>query len=101
MNRSNEVSHLAGSFDRFAQGTAARLAVEDVCDEEILRGVHYEGALFHVAADAEERQVTYPALGDKFLLLKHVPLFPSAPLLKKKKKKRNASFRSSSHLRSA
>ena len=72
------VSHLAGSFDGFAQGPAARLAVEDVCDKEILRGVHYEGALFHVATDTEERQVTYPALGDEFLLLKHVPLFLSA-----------------------
>lgn len=74
---SEELVYLAGSFDGFAQGPAARLAVEDVRDEEILRGVHYEGALFHVATYTEERQITYPALGDKFLLLKHVPLFPS------------------------
>lgn len=47
-------NYLAGGFDGFAKGPAAGLAVEDVCDEEILRGVHYESALFHVLTDAQE-----------------------------------------------
>lgn len=64
------IDHLAGSFDSFAKSSAARLAVENVCDEKILRGVHYEGALFHVTTNSEERQVTHSTLGDKFLLLK-------------------------------
>lgn len=50
-----ENSHLASGFDRLAKRTAAGLAVEDVCDEQILRGVHDESALLDVATDTEER----------------------------------------------
>lgn len=64
------IDHLASSFNSFAKSSAARLAVENMCDEKILRCVHYEGALFHVTTNSEERQITNSTLGDKFLLLK-------------------------------
>lgn len=65
------INYLAGGFNSFAKGSAAGLAVEDVCDEEILRGVHYESALLHVLSNTEERQITHPTFGDELFLLKY------------------------------
>lgn len=62
--------HLASGFDCLAEGSAAGFAVEHVCDEQILSGVHDEGALLHVATDTEERQVTHSALGDELVVLR-------------------------------
>lgn len=70
IEKSETIDHLASSFNSFAKSSAARLAVENVCDEKILRCVHYEGALFHVTTNSEERQITHSTLGDKFLFLK-------------------------------
>lgn len=62
--------HLASGFDCLAEGSAAGFAVEHVCDEQILSGVHDEGALLHVATDTEERQVTHSAFGDELVVLR-------------------------------
>lgn len=64
------MNYLAGSLDGFAQSSAARFAIEYVRDEEILGSVHYESALFDVAADSQERQITHPTLSYEFVVLK-------------------------------
>lgn len=46
--------HLASGFNSLAESSAAGLAVEDVCDEQVLCGMHDESALFHVAPNTEE-----------------------------------------------
>lgn len=65
-----ENSYLASGFDCLTERSATRLAVKDVCDKQILRGVHNEGALLDVTTDAEERQVTYSTFGNEFVVLK-------------------------------
>lgn len=67
--------YFASGFDRLAEGSATRLAVEDVCDEQILRGVHDESTLLHVAADTEERQIAYSTFGDELVVLNIAIIF--------------------------
>lgn len=54
MGFSREDPHLASGFNCLAEGSAAGLAVEDVCDEQVLCGVHDESALLHVVSNTEE-----------------------------------------------
>lgn len=51
---SREDPYLASSFNCLAKSSAAGFAVEDVCDEQILCGVHDESALFYIAPNTEE-----------------------------------------------
>ena len=46
----------ASGLDGLAERPRVGLRVEDVGDEGVLGGVHYERAVGHVFADAEERQ---------------------------------------------
>lgn len=54
MRSPREDSHLASGFNRLAEGSAAGLTIEDVCDEQVLCGVHDESALLYVVANTEE-----------------------------------------------
>ena len=65
-----ENSYLASGFDCLTERSAAGFAVKDVCDKEILRSMHDEGALLDITADTEERQITYSTFGDEFVVLK-------------------------------
>jgi len=49
-----EDPHLASGFNRLTEGSAAGLTIEDMCDEQVLCGVHDESALLYVATDTEE-----------------------------------------------